>query len=76
MRPQRKAFERAVARGAGELGRGQEDAMADHLDLEYATATGNDYAVHEHTYRAFVTLVKVGVAAVAITLLLMAYFLT
>ena len=50
--------------------------MADHLELEYATATGNDYAVHEHTYRAFVTLVKVGIAAIAITLLLMAYFLT
>jgi aa3 type cytochrome c oxidase subunit IV len=50
--------------------------MADYRELEYAAATGNDYALHQHTYRAFVTLIKVGVAVVAITLLLMAYFLT
>lgn len=50
--------------------------MADNWQLEYATATGNDYAAHEDTYRSFVTLVKVGVAVVAIILILMAYFLT
>jgi len=50
--------------------------MADHRELEYATAIGNDYALHEHTYRAFVTLVKAGIAVVALILLLMAYFLT
>ncbi|MGB6536814.1 MAG: aa3-type cytochrome c oxidase subunit IV [Xanthobacteraceae bacterium] len=49
--------------------------MADHGELEYATATGNDYPVHEQTYRSFVTLVKVGIAAVVIIVILMAYFL-
>ena len=32
--------------------------MADHGEVEYATATGNDYAAHEQTYRNFITLVK------------------
>jgi Bacterial aa3 type cytochrome c oxidase subunit IV len=50
--------------------------MADHGELEYATATGNDYASHEQTYRSFVTLVKVGIAFVVVVLILMAYFLT
>jgi hypothetical protein len=49
--------------------------MADHGELEYATATGNDYPAHELTYRSFVTLVKVGIAVIAIILILMAYFL-
>ena len=49
--------------------------MADNLELQYATAMGNDYAAHEHTYRSFVTLVKVVIAAVTIILVLMAYFL-
>jgi hypothetical protein len=49
--------------------------MADHGELEYATATGNDYAAHEQTYRNFVTLVKGVVAVVAVILILMAYFL-
>ncbi len=31
--------------------------MADHGELEYATATGNDLPAHEQTYRNFVTLV-------------------
>jgi Bacterial aa3 type cytochrome c oxidase subunit IV len=60
----------------GDPGRGQEDAMADHVELEYATATGNDYPVHEHTYRAFVALVKTAIILVAIILLIMGYFLT
>jgi hypothetical protein len=50
--------------------------MADHGELEYATAEGNDYAAHEQTYRSFVTLVKVSVVVVAIIVILMAYFLT
>lgn len=50
--------------------------MADHGELEYASATGNDYPAHEHTYRSFVTLVKVGIAVIAIIVILMAYFLT
>ena len=35
--------------------------MADHAEVEYATATGNDYAAHEQTYHGFITLVKVSV---------------
>ena len=50
--------------------------MADHRELDYATATGNDYEAHEQTYRAFITLMKVCIAVVAVILLLMAYFLT
>jgi hypothetical protein len=49
--------------------------MADHGELEYATATGNDYPSHEQTYRSFVTLVKVGIAVVATIVILMAIFI-
>ena len=42
--------------------------MADHGEVQYATATGNDYAAHEQTYRTFIHMVK-GV------LILMAIFL-
>jgi Bacterial aa3 type cytochrome c oxidase subunit IV len=49
--------------------------MADHGELEYATADGNDYASHEQTYVSFIKMVKVGVAVVVIILILMAYFL-
>ena len=35
-------------------------AMADHGEVEYATATGNDYAEHEATYEGFVHLAYVG----------------
>jgi Bacterial aa3 type cytochrome c oxidase subunit IV len=52
-----------------------EDAMADHGELEYATAEGNDYPAHENMYRSFVTLVKTGIIVVAIIVILMAYFL-
>jgi hypothetical protein len=34
--------------------------MVDHGEVEYATATGNDYAAHEHTYESFVRTVTVG----------------
>jgi len=50
--------------------------MADHGELEYATATGNDYPAHEQTYRSFVTLVKTAVAVVTVIVILMAIFLT
>jgi hypothetical protein len=50
--------------------------MADHGELEYATAEGNDYAAHEQTYRSFITLVKVGITVVVLIVILMAYFLT
>jgi len=59
------------ARDGGRL----EGAMADHGDLEYASATGNDYPAHEQTYRSFVTLVKGVIAVVVVILILMAIFL-
>jgi hypothetical protein len=49
--------------------------MADHGEIQYATATGNDYPAHEQSYRGFVTLVKVSIVAVAVIVILMAYFL-
>jgi hypothetical protein len=49
--------------------------MADHGEVEYATATGNDLAAHEQTYRNFVTLVKIVLAAVVVILILLAYFI-
>jgi hypothetical protein len=48
----------------------------DHGETQYATATGNDYAAHEDTYRHFITLVKVSLTTIVIILILMAYFLT
>ena len=50
--------------------------MADHAEVQYATATGNDYPAHEHTYRNFVTPVKVSPAVIVVVLILMAFFLT
>jgi Bacterial aa3 type cytochrome c oxidase subunit IV len=49
--------------------------MADHGEVEYATATGNDYEAHEQTYRNFITLTKTVLAAVVVIIILMAYFL-
>jgi hypothetical protein len=49
--------------------------MAEHAEIEYATATGNDYPSHEDTYRNFITLVKVSLAVVVMILILMAFFL-
>jgi hypothetical protein len=49
--------------------------MADHGEVEYASATGNDLAAHEQTYRNFVTLVKGVLVTVVIILILMAYFI-
>jgi hypothetical protein len=49
--------------------------MADHGELEYANATGNDYPAHEETYRSFVTLVKTVMAAVVVIVILLAFFL-
>ena len=50
--------------------------MADHGEVEYATATGNDYRAHEQMYRTFVTLTKVMIAIVVAIVILMAIFLT
>ena len=49
--------------------------MADHAEVEYATADGNDYAEHEATYAMFIALAKWGVIVLVILLALMAYFL-
>lgn len=40
--------------------------MAEHGKVEYATATGNDYAEHEGTYLTVVKLAKVGTMAILI----------
>jgi hypothetical protein len=50
--------------------------MADHAEVEYATADGNDYEAHETTYRTFVKLTKWSVIFLVILLMLMAIFLT
>lgn len=50
--------------------------MADHAEVEYATATGNDYEAHEQMYRTFLSLAKWIVVTIAVILILMAYFLT
>ena len=49
--------------------------MADHAEVEYATANGNDYAEHEKTYKFFLNLAKYGTAGIIVILILMAYFL-
>ena len=50
--------------------------MADHAEMAYSTAEGNDYAAHEQTYEGFIKLVKYGSGAVILILILMAIFLT
>ena len=49
--------------------------MADHGEVEYATATGNDYEEHEKTYKFFLGLAKYGTGIVVVILILMAWFL-
>jgi Bacterial aa3 type cytochrome c oxidase subunit IV len=50
--------------------------MADHSEVAYTTADGNDYPAHEQTYEGFIKLVKYSSIIIAIILILMAYFLT
>jgi hypothetical protein len=50
--------------------------MADHNEVAYTTADGNDYVAHEQTYEGFIMLVKYGTASVVIIVALMGYFLT
>ena len=50
--------------------------MAEHSEVAYTTADGNDYPAHEQTYEGFIMLVKYGSVTVAIILALMAFFLT
>jgi hypothetical protein len=49
--------------------------MAEHGEVEYATAAGMDYPAHEQMYRNFLTLVKGILATVVVIVILMAYFL-
>ena len=42
--------------------------MAEHDTVEYATATGNDYAAHEQGYESFVHFMLVGVLYVVTVL--------
>jgi len=49
--------------------------MADHSEVAYTTADGNDYKEHEQTYLTFLNLMKWGTITVVVILILMAYFL-
>ncbi len=49
--------------------------MADHSEVAYTTADGNDYKEHERTYLMFLALMKWGIIFVVAILILMAYFL-
>ncbi len=49
--------------------------MADHSEVAYTAADGNDYKEHEQSYLLFLALTKWGTIAVIIILVLMAYFL-
>ncbi len=37
--------------------------MAEHNEVTYTTADGNDYPAHEQTYEGFIMLVKYGTAS-------------
>jgi aa3 type cytochrome c oxidase subunit IV len=50
--------------------------VADHGEVAYTTADGNDYVAHEATYVGFLKLVKYGTIAVIIIVALMGIFLT
>ena len=50
--------------------------MADHSEVAYTTADGNDYEAHEQTYVGFIMLVKYGTGAVVAIVALMAICLT
>jgi hypothetical protein len=53
-----------------------ERLMAEHNEVAYTTADGNDYAAHEQTYEGFIKLVKYGTGGVILIVALMALFLT
>lgn len=50
--------------------------MADHNEVAYTTADGNDYPAHEQTYEGFITLVKYSTVAIIVIVALMGFFLT
>ena len=43
--------------------------MADHGEVEYATATGNDYEEHEGTYEGFLLFASIGVVSLTTIML-------
>ena len=49
--------------------------MADHSEIAYTTADGNDYPAHEQTYEGFIALVKYGTLGVVAIVLGMYIFL-
>lgn len=49
--------------------------MANHGEVAYTTADGNDYPAHEATYEGFIKLVKYGTGSVVLIIVLMAIFL-
>jgi len=49
--------------------------MDNHGEVQYATASGNDYAGHEQTYHTFLTLTRTAIAVIACIVILMAIFL-
>jgi tetrahydromethanopterin S-methyltransferase subunit B len=50
--------------------------MAEHSEVAYTTADGNDYPAHEQTYEGFLTMTKYGTLSVIAIVALMAIFLT
>jgi hypothetical protein len=50
--------------------------MAEHGEVAYTTADGNDYPAHEQTYEGFIKLVKYGTFTVAVIVFMMYLFLT
>lgn len=65
----------AIPEDKSDTHRARGRAMADHADVEYATAEGNDYAEHNHTYALFTGITKWSVITSAIILVLMWIFL-
>ena len=49
--------------------------MAEHNEVAYTTAEGNDYPAHEQTYEGFIALVKWGTIGVVAIVLGMYIFL-
>jgi hypothetical protein len=43
--------------------------MAEHAEVEYVTAKGNDYPAHEATYEEFVHIIAVSVAFIISTVI-------
>lgn len=49
--------------------------MANHSEVAYTTADGNDYPAHEATYEGFLKFVTWGTVGVVLIVVLMAIFL-